>query len=128
MDNKSQENQEQVGLGVVLPKWFVWLFSVIFMISAVTILPWVVWQTRVTMRLEIKIEELFTLKNRVDNIGVLISRIDSVNHRLTLIEKDMSTRDGKRWNQDDYERFVKPLLESHNIQIEELFRLIKDGK
>lgn len=95
---------------IALPKWFVWLAGICFTVSAITIGPWVVWQTRITMRLEIQMISLQKIEEKLESVISLPMVLQSIQRRLDVIEKDMNA--GSRWTKQDHERYVEPKLTS----------------
>lgn len=76
---------------IALPKWFVWLAGICFTVSALTIMPWVVWQTRVTMRLEIQMTSLVKIEDKLERVLALPASIQSIERRIEVLERNIQS-------------------------------------
>ena len=80
--------RSEEGTGVVLPRWFLLTVSGVVTVAAVTVLPWVIWQTRVTMRLEVQMELTASRADKIDSVLLTPQRIDGIDRRLEAVEAE----------------------------------------
>lgn len=51
---------------IIVPKWFLTVVSICMTFFMVAILPWIIWQTNVTMKLDFKMESINIMAQELD--------------------------------------------------------------
>ena len=117
---KSSEAEHGSQVAVSLPKWFIWLASGLLTIGAITVLPWVVWQTRAVMRLEFQMDTLSKIDGKIDALLTVNQKLDGLERRMIIVEQDLNSRKGQRWNKPDHEKYVQPVIERLQRDLKQL--------
>lgn len=70
-------------VGIVLPSWFLKVVGSLAAVISITLLPWVVWQTKATMRIEIRQESVVReMESQRKSTEALETKIESQNDRI----------------------------------------------
>ena len=72
---------------IVIPKWFLTIISICMTVFMVIVLPWIVWQTNITMKLDIKMETMSSIIEDIDYLKMIDIRNSKNIERITELEK-----------------------------------------
>ena len=67
---------------IIVPKWFVQFIAACFAILTLTALPWCIWQTRVSMRMEVQMENIVPAISEAKEVPLLKQRILNLEKRV----------------------------------------------
>jgi len=74
---------------MVLPRWFLVVVSGIFAVMALTVLPWVIWQTKTSIKLDLQMQAMSDVAKKLDSVLMLANRVSTLERRMDVTEADI---------------------------------------
>ena len=96
---------------LIIPKWFLTMSSIGLTLATVTFVPWVVWQTRVVMRLEVQMEVMAsnsaTMQANAAAVAALQMEAAKVASEMDRIKQDIKALLDDRWRRRDMRQLLE---------------------